>query len=95
MVENLDANVGKMMAFLKAEGLLDDTVVVFLSDHGELAGAHGLRAKQWPYEESVGIPLMVWDTRIGERAGNGDRSSDVYRGFVSNAAGAGWISSQK
>ena len=69
MVENLDANVGKMMAFLKAEGLLDDTVVVFLSDHGELAGAHGLRAKQWPYEESVGIPLMVWDPRIRERAG--------------------------
>ena len=69
MVENLDANVGKMMAFLKAEGLLDDTVVVFLSDHGELAGAHGLRAKQWPYEESVGIPLLVWDPRIRERAG--------------------------
>ena len=69
MVENLDANVGKMMAFLKAEGLSDDTVVVFLSDHGELAGAHGLRAKQWPYEESVGIPLMVWDPRIRERAG--------------------------
>ena len=69
MVENLDANVGKMMAFLKAEGLLDDTIVVFLSDHGELAGAHGLRAKQWPYEESVGIPLMVWDPRVRERAG--------------------------
>ena len=69
MVENLDANVGKMMAFLKAEELLDDTIVVFLSDHGELAGAHGLRAKQWPYEESVGIPLMVWDSRVGERAG--------------------------
>lgn len=69
MVENLDANVGRMTAFLKAEGLLDDTVVVFLSDHGELAGAHGLRAKQWPYEESVGIPLIVWDPRIRERAG--------------------------
>ncbi len=69
MVENLDANVGNMMGFLKAEGLLDDTIVVFLSDHGELAGAHGLRAKQWPYEESVGIPLMVWDSRAGERAG--------------------------
>ena len=63
MVENLDANVGRMMAFLKAQGVIDNTVVVFLSDHGELGGAHGLRAKQWPYEESVGIPLMVWDPR--------------------------------
>jgi arylsulfatase A-like enzyme len=45
------------------------TVVVFMSDHGELAGAHGLCAKQWPYEESVGVPLMVWDPRVKERAG--------------------------
>ena len=57
------------MDFLEAEGMLDDTVVVFMSDHGELAGAHGLRAKQWPYEESVGVPLMVWDPRVKERAG--------------------------
>ena len=69
MVENLDANVGNMMSFLKSEHLLDDTVVVFLSDHGELAGAHGLRAKQWPYEESVGVPFMVWDPRTQDRAG--------------------------
>ena len=68
MVENLDSNVGNMMAFLEAENLLDDTVVVFLSDHGELAGAHGLRAKQWPYEESVGVPFMVWDPRIKNRS---------------------------
>lgn len=69
MVENLDANVGRMMAFLEAQNLIDNTVVVFLSDHGELGGAHGLRAKQWPYEESVGIPLMVWDPRTKVRGG--------------------------
>ena len=46
-----------------------DTVLVFLSDHGELAGAHGLRGKQWPYEESVGTPLIVYDPRHPGRAG--------------------------
>ncbi len=69
MVENLDANVGRMMHFLEREGLADDTVVVFLSDHGELGGSHGLGGKQWPYEESVGIPLIVCDPLAPERAG--------------------------
>lgn len=69
MVENLDQNVGRMMTFLDETGLADDTVVMFVSDHGELSGAHGLRSKQYPYEESVGIPLMVVDPRHPERAG--------------------------
>lgn len=59
MVQSLDANVGQMMDFLDRTGLAEETVVVFLSDHGELGGAHGLRRKSFPYEESVGIPLIV------------------------------------
>lgn len=59
MVENLDRNVGRMTDFLNRQGLARDTEVLFFSDHGELNGAHGLTAKQWPYEESVGIPLIV------------------------------------
>lgn len=49
-----------MNASLEAEGLADNTIVVFTSDHGELSGAHGLLAKQQPYEESVGIPFLVY-----------------------------------
>ncbi len=69
MVENLDANVGRLRAFLKEENLHDNTVLVFLSDHGEMGGAQGLGRKQWPYEESVGIPLIVYDPRTPTRAG--------------------------
>jgi Arylsulfatase A and related enzymes len=69
MVENLDANIGRMRDFLDETGLAKNTVTVFLSDHGELGGAHGLEEKQWPYEESVGIPLIVHDPRHSERAG--------------------------
>ncbi|HKI55781.1 MAG TPA: sulfatase [Trueperaceae bacterium] len=68
-VENLDANVGRLMRFLDEEGLSESTVVVFLSDHGELGGSHGLREKQYPFEESVGIPLIVADPRRPERHG--------------------------
>lgn len=69
MVENLDDNVGRMRAFLEDEGLANDTVIVFVSDHGEMGGSHGLRAKQWPYEESVGIALIVRDPRCERRRG--------------------------
>jgi len=59
MTANLDANVGRLMAFLDETGLSENTLVVMLSDHGELNGCHGLEQKQYPYEESVGIPLLV------------------------------------
>jgi arylsulfatase A-like enzyme len=59
MVENLDQNVGRLLAFLEREGLRESTQVVFLSDHGEFGGAHALHQKQLPYEESCGIPLLV------------------------------------
>ncbi len=68
MVQNLDHNVGRMMDFLERSGLADDTAVVFLSDHGELGGAHGLRRKSHPYKESIGIPLILRDpSRPGGR----------------------------
>lgn len=69
MVENLDQNVGRIRVFLREQGLAENTVVVFLSDHGELGGAHGLEGKQWPYEESVGVPLIISDPRHPGRNG--------------------------
>jgi arylsulfatase A-like enzyme len=61
MIENLDDNVGRMQRFLETQGLADDTIVVFLSDHGEMGGSHGLRQKSLPYEESAGVPLIIAD----------------------------------
>jgi len=69
MVENLDNNVGRMSSFLKNNDLSDNTIIVFLSDHGELGGSHGLMSKQYPYEESIGIPLIVVDPSIPGRSG--------------------------
>jgi len=58
-VENVDANMGRLVEALERKGLWDDTIVVFFSDHGELVGSHGTQGKQLPYQESVGIPLIV------------------------------------
>ncbi|MFH5801005.1 sulfatase [Haladaptatus sp. CMAA 1911] len=59
MIENLDDNVGKLIEELERRGIRDETAIVFTSDHGELLGSHGYMAKQHPYEESVGVPLIV------------------------------------
>jgi arylsulfatase A-like enzyme len=72
MIENLDDNVGRLVAALRDAGTLDDTIIALTADHGELLGCHGVLAKQRPWEESLGIPLIVGNTRaaadIGQRA---------------------------
>ena len=59
MVENLDTNVGKVIQALKDAEVYDNTFIIFTSDHGELGGAHCLASKQYSYEESIGIPLLI------------------------------------
>ena len=59
MIRHLDDNVGRVLDYLDASGLAASTLVVFLSDHGEMGGSHGMRHKHVPYAESVEIPL-VW-----------------------------------
>lgn len=59
MIEDLDDNVGRLIDELEEQGIRDETAIVFTSDHGELLGSHGHMAKQHPYEESVGVPLIV------------------------------------
>jgi arylsulfatase A-like enzyme len=63
MVQNLDDNVGRMRRFLRDNRLEENTIVVLMSDHGELLGCHNLIYKHHPYEESVGIPLIVCDPK--------------------------------
>lgn len=59
MIENLDDNIGRLVAALREAGTLDNTIIALTADHGELLGSHGLLAKQRPWEESVGVPLIV------------------------------------
>ncbi len=69
MIENLDREVGRILAYLETSGQAENTILIFLSDHGEMSGAHCLSGKSNPFEESVGIPLIIYDPRHPERAG--------------------------
>jgi arylsulfatase A-like enzyme len=59
MVSQLDAAVGRILRELKRLGQYEHTVIVFTSDHGEMAGSHGRMNKGLAYEESARIPLIV------------------------------------
>ncbi|HUW31975.1 MAG TPA: sulfatase-like hydrolase/transferase [Planctomycetota bacterium] len=56
----VDDYVGRMMQILRDNRLLDNTVVVFTSDHGDNLGSHQLFNKDCLFEESIRIPLVVW-----------------------------------
>ena len=68
MAANLDWNLGRLLAAVDKAGIADDTVVVFSSDHGEMFGAHGRRAKNIFYEEAARVPFLVrWPKAIPAR----------------------------
>lgn len=61
-LREVDRSVMSVIEGLEAAGLGDDTVIVFTSDHGELAGAHGLFGKgPCAYDANIRIPLIVVD----------------------------------
>ncbi len=59
MIEKVDAEIARILDTLREQGLEGNTLVVFVSDHGECAGAHGLSQKTVFYEESVRVPLIL------------------------------------
>ena len=58
-VQSVDDNVGRLMAYLKENGLEDNTIVIYTSDQGFYLGEHGWFDKRWMYEESFRTPLII------------------------------------
>ena len=59
----VDATCGRVIAELKKQGVLDNTLVIFTGDNGYFHGERGLADKWYPYEESIRVPLIVHDPR--------------------------------
>ncbi|HRE82222.1 MAG TPA: sulfatase-like hydrolase/transferase [Opitutaceae bacterium] len=73
MIEKVDTEIGRVLQALREQGLEENTLIVFVSDHGECSGAHGLSQKTVFYEESVRVPLIVSEPRQSEA-----RTSNVF-----------------
>lgn len=58
LVALLDHCIGELVTRLKAEGIYDETLILFTSDHGEMLGSHRLWQKMCMYEEAIRTPLL-------------------------------------
>jgi arylsulfatase A-like enzyme len=72
LVSRLDAEIGRIVAFLEETGLYDRTLIIFTSDHGEQMGDHWLLGKGGWFEASYRVPLIVRDPRRAADAGRGE-----------------------
>jgi len=73
LIRQIDDWLGRLFAFMEARGLMDNTLIVFTSDHGDYLGDHWLGEKEMLHEESVRVPLIVYDP---------DPRADATRGQV-------------
>lgn len=80
LVHRVDVLVGQILEALAANGLAENTLIVYTSDHGDMQGEHGLWWKHVFYEESVRVPLILyWPGVIdaGQRCGRVASALDV------------------
>lgn len=61
MISNVDHNLGILLNWLQSKGILDETIVVFMSDHGDMLGQHGQFCgwKRAPYRGSAQVPFFI------------------------------------
>ncbi|HVX71738.1 MAG TPA: sulfatase-like hydrolase/transferase [Devosia sp.] len=60
MCDLVDSQVGRMLEALERTGQRDNTIVIFMSDHGEMLGDHGIYLKgPYFYEEAIHVPLVI------------------------------------
>lgn len=64
LITGLDEVVGRIVTQLERQGVADRTVILFTSDNGFALGDRGLQGKWFPYEESIRVPLVLFDPRL-------------------------------
>lgn len=76
LVKQIDDEVGRLLDRMEQLGTLENTLVIFTSDHGDLGGDHWLGEKEYFYEPVMKVPLIVRDP---DRAANGTRGTSTDR----------------
>ena len=77
-IASVDENVGRVLRWLDATGLADNTIVIYSSDQGFYLGEHGWFDKRWMYEESLRTPLLArWPGVIEKGSRNAELVSNV------------------
>jgi len=96
-IGQIDIQIGRVLAALEQTGQLENTVVVYTSDHGDMLGSHGRLNKQLYYDESARVPLLFYWKGGMLEAGKRDQLIsliDVMPTLYSLCGGTGWKQAQ-
>lgn len=63
LITGLDRNIGRVVEALEKAGLADNTVIIFAGDNGYYKGNRGFAGKWSHFEESLRVPLVIYDPR--------------------------------
>jgi len=67
LIYGVDVVIGKIRAELERLNLADNTIIILIGDNGFYLGEHGLAGKWFPHEESIRVPLLVYDPRAPKK----------------------------
>ena len=73
LITEIDDHIGRLVTFLEQQGRMDDTLIVFTSDHGDYLGDHWLGEKEMFHEAALRVPMIIVDP---------DAAADKTRGTV-------------
>jgi len=88
----IDDNIGKLLDYLQAEGIADNTIVVYTADQGYFLGEHGFFDKRLIYEESLRMPFVI---RYPKEIKGGQRIDDIILNIDFSAVLADYAGMEK
>jgi arylsulfatase A-like enzyme len=68
MISGVDSVIGRIQKVLKEQGLSDNTVIIFMGDNGLFIGERGYAGKWLMYEQSIRVPMLIFDPRLPKSA---------------------------
>ncbi len=77
LITEIDDHIGRIVEFLSESGRLENTMIVLTSDHGDYLGDHWLGEKELFHEESVQIPLIIYDPSLKAEKARGHEVEDL------------------
>ncbi len=78
-ITHVDYELGRLFGELKMQGLWDNTIILFTSDHGDMLGDHGLFQKSCFYEPSARVPFLL---RLPEHLREGHKPGSIIHNAV-------------
>ncbi|MFO8056757.1 MAG: sulfatase-like hydrolase/transferase [bacterium] len=92
LIEMTDRYIEQLSHALSVKDMLEDTIIVYVSDHGEMGGAHGFKGKYEFYEEALHIPLVVSHPGMRRRDVSDMVSNIDIAPTIASLAGVRWPS---